>query len=171
MAERLGLDPTYLSQLENSHRNVDDFYLSRAAQVVEDFEKTNKVKGDVLREETPPALITSDLVDRIRGYINRVIHEYGTDQDRLSWILIELTRHFPLPARTQPAPSSESLYSAAARFSSAAEKALELERPGHSRSPAVDVPIEQKSEPSPGGATESKGKQSPPGPAPKSHKL
>lgn len=38
MAERLELDPTYLSQLENGSRPVDEWYLQKAQQI---FEKSN----------------------------------------------------------------------------------------------------------------------------------
>ncbi len=170
MADSLGLDPTYLSQLENAHRNVDDFYLSRATQLVRDFEKANKVKDHSLQEEGEAYGIS--MVDRIRDYTNRVIHEYGTDPDRLAWIYVEMTRHFPLPAPKRQVPlSSESLSESAGQFSAAAERALELEHQSHSRSPGAGAPSERKHEPSHGAAPESKGRQSPPARVPKQHKV
>jgi transcriptional regulator with XRE-family HTH domain len=45
MAQKLNLDPTYLSQLENGQREVDEFYVQRAEELVREFENANKAKG------------------------------------------------------------------------------------------------------------------------------
>jgi ribosome-binding protein aMBF1 (putative translation factor) len=41
MAEKLNLDSTYLSQLENGRREVDEFHVQRAEGFVHDLENAN----------------------------------------------------------------------------------------------------------------------------------
>lgn len=44
MAQRLNLDSTYLSQLENGRREVDEFYVQRAEEMAREFENVNRPK-------------------------------------------------------------------------------------------------------------------------------
>src|SRR5579862_3632078 len=51
MAEKLNLDSTYISQLENGRREVDEFYVRRAEEMAEEHENKLKAAPDVMREE------------------------------------------------------------------------------------------------------------------------
>src|SRR5215469_17271438 len=48
MAEALGLDPSYLSQLENGRRKLDDWYLKKAGEF--EKSKTTSIFGNVTPE-------------------------------------------------------------------------------------------------------------------------
>lgn len=50
MADRLNIDPTYLSQLETGARNVDDWYLDEVNRLLE---KSNNVKETEALQERP----------------------------------------------------------------------------------------------------------------------
>jgi transcriptional regulator with XRE-family HTH domain len=41
MAKEISLDPLYLGQLENSQREVDEYFIRRAEELVRAFEKPN----------------------------------------------------------------------------------------------------------------------------------
>lgn len=108
MAEKLGLDPTYVSQLEKGRRNVDEFYLKRVEEIEGEFNKSNKVK-----EGTTP-YTTTDIRGECHLYLERVMDSCGGDQHRLSWIYIELTKRFPLPNSSSASAAIELLDEAVA---------------------------------------------------------
>jgi len=99
MAEALNLDPTYLSQLENGRREVDDYYLNRAAE----FEKEKEVKGGALREQALSYRIHSgtasaaDVVKRsCLEYLREFLETCGDDPAKVGWTQVELREKFPL---------------------------------------------------------------------------
>ncbi len=91
MAQALNLDPTYLSQLENGHRAVDERYVEKALGI----EKSNKVKAQEAAA-SPTRYIEQTIFERCHQYLTRVLEECHHDEDRLRWTFIELQRHFPL---------------------------------------------------------------------------
>jgi transcriptional regulator with XRE-family HTH domain len=94
MAQKLNLDPTYLSQLENGRREVDEFYVQRAEELVREFENANRVKApaagirDSSDEET---LSRENCLQYFKTFL-----ETCTDAAKLGWTAIELKQHFPL---------------------------------------------------------------------------
>jgi transcriptional regulator with XRE-family HTH domain len=167
MAEALGLDPTYLSQLENGRRDVDDFYVQRARAVAEEFEKSKRVKAG---EEDEPAQGARHIRERCHGHLDRVLDECKGDHDQLAWTFVELKKRFPLRVirepDTKPGGLSSISPSEAEASVAGAETAIELERRGSSPKRATGEPSEHKSEPSRGALPESKDKPMPPKPAP-----
>jgi DNA-binding transcriptional regulator YdaS (Cro superfamily) len=91
MAERLGLDPTYLSQLENGARPVDPWYIQRAEEIESAFGKAKEVK-----ETAPAGFDSSGVRERAHAYLDRVLDACDADEDKLRWTLVELQRRFPL---------------------------------------------------------------------------
>lgn len=95
MAKAMNLDKSYLSQLENGHRWVDSFYVNRAAEI----EKSNIVNAQQAKDA--PAHYGHDSIqERCHQHLRKVLEQYGHDEVRLSWVLVELQRHFPLTAQT-----------------------------------------------------------------------
>jgi transcriptional regulator with XRE-family HTH domain len=167
MAKALGLDFTYLSQLENGKRDLDDWYLQRANEIALEVEKSKNVKGEASREE-------SELRAKCHAYLDETLDACRGDLDQVTWTYVELQRRFP---RTQPATRPEnpayrpfnSVSAAEAEESAAAsERALEVqEGRGSQPSGGAGEPSGHKSQPSCGTSPESRGKKSPLGPAPK----
>ena len=94
MAQKLNLDSTYLSQLENGRREVDEFYVQRAEELAREFENANKSKGasEEIRESmgrTEPA--HESCMEYFRKFL-----ETCTDAAKLGWTAVELKDHFPL---------------------------------------------------------------------------
>jgi len=94
MAAKLNLDSTYLSQLENGRREVDEFYVQRAEELAREFENANKFKAaaSALNE-------ASDQIEPTREsclqYLKHFL-ETCTDAAKLGWTAVELKEHFPL---------------------------------------------------------------------------
>lgn len=88
MAEALGLDPSYLSQLENGRRKLDDWYLKKASE----FEK-NKL--------AVPFVATSDsyslqsTAESCLAYLQQFLTTCK-DPAKIVWTYVELQEHFPL---------------------------------------------------------------------------
>jgi len=94
MAQRLNLDSTYLSQLENGRREVDEFYVQRADELVREFENANKLKisTEAIRESLGQAVPSPE---SCLQYLQLFL-ETCTDAAKLGWTAIELKEHFPL---------------------------------------------------------------------------
>jgi len=123
MAAKLNLDSTYLSQLENGRREVDEFYVQRAEELAREFENTNKFKAaaSALNE-------ASDQIEPTRESCLQYLKQFldtCTDAAKLGWTAIELKDHFPLDKWT---PISSVPDAVAAQ---AAKRALaEVQTPG-----------------------------------------
>jgi|GEM_PF-3428378 len=94
MAEKLNLDSSYLSQLENGRREVDEFYVNRAEELAREFENAHKRRNDadVILESTGGLAPTRE---SCLHYLQRFL-ETCTDPAKLGWTAIELKEHFPL---------------------------------------------------------------------------
>lgn len=94
MAEKLNLDATYLSQLENGRREVDEFYVRWAEELAAEHERINKLKTQIepLRDTAAESHPTSK---SCLEYFARFL-ETCTDATKLGWTLVELREHFPL---------------------------------------------------------------------------
>ena len=94
MAQKLNLDSTYLSQLENGRREVDEFYVQRAEELAREFENANKFKAatDEIRESIAQGAPSRE---SCLEYF-KVFLETCTDAAKLGWTLVELKQHFPL---------------------------------------------------------------------------
>jgi len=84
MADALGLDSTYLSQLENGRREVDEWYLKRATE----FEKSNEVNPLHDADFKPSA-------EACMAYLKSFL-ETCNDPAKIGWTYIELREHFPM---------------------------------------------------------------------------
>jgi transcriptional regulator with XRE-family HTH domain len=94
MAEKLNLDSSYLSLLENGRREVDEFYVQRAEELAREFERVNqfKVSSDAVRASSGDAAPTREsCVQYLERFLNAC-----TDAAKLGWTLVELREHFPL---------------------------------------------------------------------------
>jgi len=91
MAQKLNLDPTYLSQLENGRREVDEFYVNRAEELAREFENAHKLKAsaEAIFETGQPTR------ESCLRYLQQFL-ETCTDAAKLGWTAIELKEHFPL---------------------------------------------------------------------------
>jgi transcriptional regulator with XRE-family HTH domain len=94
MAQKLNLDSTYLSQLENGRREVDEFYVQRADELAREFEKADKLKvsAEAIREsmgQAPPS--PEGCLQYLQLFLETCI-----DAAKLGWTAIELKEHFPL---------------------------------------------------------------------------
>jgi transcriptional regulator with XRE-family HTH domain len=94
MAQKLNLDSTYLSQLENGRREVDEFYVQRAEEMAREFDHANKFKAvtEEIRESIAQAAPSRE---SCLEYF-RIFLETCTDAARLGWTAVELKQHFPL---------------------------------------------------------------------------
>jgi transcriptional regulator with XRE-family HTH domain len=94
MAQKLNLDSTYLSQLENGRREVDEFYVQRAEELAREFEGANKFRGasGEIRESIAQAGPSREsCLEYFRMFL-----ETCTDAAKLGWTAVELKQHFPL---------------------------------------------------------------------------
>lgn len=112
MAEALGLDASYLSQLENGRRKLDDWYLKKAGE----FEKGKATK--IYDKTTPEAYSMQTSAESCIAYLTRFL---GTCKEpaHVVWTYVELQQRFPLEKWTTPEPEISS-----SQPSAAAEKAL-----------------------------------------------
>jgi len=94
MAQKLNLDSSYLSQLENGRREVDEFYVNRAEELAREFERVNKPRAsaEAIRESAGEPAPTRE---SCLQYLQRFL-ETCTDAAKLGWTAIELREHFPL---------------------------------------------------------------------------
>jgi transcriptional regulator with XRE-family HTH domain len=93
MAQKLNLDSTYLSQLENGRREVDEFYVQRAEELAREFENANKLKDATgeIRESGAQASGRESCLEYFRQFLATC-----TDAAKLGWTAVELKQHFPL---------------------------------------------------------------------------
>jgi transcriptional regulator with XRE-family HTH domain len=92
MAEKLNLDSTYLSQLENGRREVDEFYVERAEVWAKEFGNASRIEPAVFSEDAAQIMPTRE------GCL-RHFHRFlatCTDAAKLGWTAVELKQHFPL---------------------------------------------------------------------------
>jgi transcriptional regulator with XRE-family HTH domain len=82
MADALGLDPSYLSQLENGIRPVDEWYVVKAAELAKAIEVKNA-------NNLP-------LAQACEEHMRAFITACSGDVARLGWTITELKKHFPL---------------------------------------------------------------------------
>jgi transcriptional regulator with XRE-family HTH domain len=94
MAQKLNLDSSYLSQLENGRREVDEFYVNRAEELAREFENAPKLTAatEAIFESTDQPAPTRESCLR---YLQQFL-ETCTDAAKLGWTAIELKEHFPL---------------------------------------------------------------------------
>lgn len=108
MAEALGLDPSYLSQLENGRRKLDDWYLKKAGE----FEKTKT--GHIFGAVTPESYSLQSTAESCLAYLTQFLATCK-DPAKIVWTYVELQEHFPLDKWVEP----EEEISSKAPFSSA----------------------------------------------------
>lgn len=83
MATALGLDPSYLSQLENAVRPVDEWYVSRAAEIAKSIE--SKIAGS-----------SAPMGQACEEHLRAFLATCGEDVARLGWTLTVLKETLPL---------------------------------------------------------------------------
>jgi transcriptional regulator with XRE-family HTH domain len=108
MAEALGLDASYLSQLENGRRKLDDWYLKKAGE----FEKGKSTK--IYDKSTPESYSMQTSAESCLAYLTRFLATCK-EPAQVVWTFVELQQRFPLEKWTAPEPeiSSEQISSAA----------------------------------------------------------
>ena len=89
MAEALGLDPSYLSQLENGRRKLDDWYLKKASE----FEKNKAVAP--LNSAVSDSYSLQSTADSCIAYLQQFLTTCK-DPAKIVWTYVELQEHFPL---------------------------------------------------------------------------
>jgi DNA-binding XRE family transcriptional regulator len=110
MAEALGLDASYLSQLENGRRKLDDWYLKKAGE----FEKGKTTK--IYDKSTPEAYSMQTSAESCIAYLTRFLATCK-EPAHVVWTYVELQQRFPLDKWTAPEAEISS-----AQPSSAADK-------------------------------------------------
>src|SRR6185312_14839403 len=162
MAQKLNLDSTYLSQLENGRREVDEFYVQRADELAREFENANKLlaSAEAIRESLDQATPSREACLQ---YL-RLFLETCTDAAKLGWTAVELKEHFPLDKWMQ-LNSSPDAVAAQAATRAVAEVQNRGVVYGHSRK-AASTSGKISSRASRAGAA-SGGPPTPPKPAPK----
>jgi transcriptional regulator with XRE-family HTH domain len=115
MAKELGLNRSYLSQLENGARTIQPWVIKRLEEVElgadKGIAKIRSALKDALQgygELTPStAAMARACMEYMAGFLERT----GQDVVRLAWALDELHRRFPLdkwePRETAPAAGFE----------------------------------------------------------------
>src|SRR5580692_3128962 len=101
MAEALGLDPSYLSQLENGRRKLDDWYLKKAGE----FEKGKSTK--IYDKSTPEAYSMQTSAESCLAYLTRFLATCK-EPAQVVWTFVELQQRFPLEKWTAPEPEISS---------------------------------------------------------------
>ena len=96
MAEALGLDPSYLSQLENGRRKLDDWYLKKAGE----FEKTKTT--NIFGSVTPESFSLQSTAEACISYLTQFLATCK-DPAKVVWTYVELQEHFPLAKWTEQA--------------------------------------------------------------------
>lgn len=102
MARAIGLDPSYLSQFENGHRDIDDYYVGKAREI-----EKSKAVNDRSRAESGTRYSDDAIQERCHKYLAAVLKACRGDEDRLRWTYVELKRHFPINSTSRS--DSESL--------------------------------------------------------------
>jgi DNA-binding XRE family transcriptional regulator len=120
MAEALGLDPSYLSQLENGRRKLDDWYLKKASE----FEKSKS--GGIISSVSTEAYSLDSTADSCMAYLRQFLTTCK-DPAKIVWTYVELQEHFPLDkwAETEEDLNSKATYASAM---SATKPAVSLDR-------------------------------------------
>lgn len=95
MAEALGLDPSYLSQLENGRRKLDDWYLKKAGE----FEKTKS--SNIFGSVTPESFSMQSTAESCMAYLKQFLATCK-DPAKIVWTYVELQQHFPLDKWSDP---------------------------------------------------------------------
>lgn len=95
MAEALGLDPSYLSQLENGRRKLDDWYLKKASE----FERS-KATGPLVGDSADAHSVESTAESCV-AYLRQFLTTCK-DPAKVVWTYVELQEHFPLDKWTDP---------------------------------------------------------------------
>ena len=124
MAEALGLDPSYLSQLENGRRKLDDWYLKKAGE----FEK-NKAAGILSASADSESYSLQSTAESCIAYLRQFLTTCK-DPAKIVWTYVELQEHFPLDKWVEPEPDlSSKVPFAAAMTASKPASATNLDRP------------------------------------------
>ena len=89
MAEALGLDPSYLSQLENGRRKLDDWYLKKAGE----FEQSKS--ANIFGSVTPESYSLQSSAESCITYLKQFLATCK-DPAKIVWTYVELQEHFPL---------------------------------------------------------------------------
>jgi len=89
MAEALGLDPSYLSQLENGRRKLDDWYLKKATE----FERSKS--GAIISTVSAEAYSLESTAESCVAYLRQFLTTCK-DPAKIVWTYVELQEHFPL---------------------------------------------------------------------------
>ena len=89
MAEALGLDASYLSQLENGRRKVGDWYLKKAGE----FERSKT--PNILANVTAESYSMQTSAEACIAYFTRFLATC-TDPAKIVWAYVELQQRFPL---------------------------------------------------------------------------
>lgn len=105
LSAALELDPTYLSQLENGRKPLDDSYLRKARDIKANIENAKKVKGVYGEGGAPPGVAMKDepgFQTQLRVKCHRHIDQYldGCDREQMAWALVELKRRFPVDSNS-----------------------------------------------------------------------
>lgn len=95
MADALGLDPSYLSQLENGRRKLDDWYLKKAGE----FEKTKAT--DIFGRVTPESFSLQSTAESCVAYLKQFLSNCK-EPAKIVWTYVELQEHFPLDKWSNP---------------------------------------------------------------------
>jgi transcriptional regulator with XRE-family HTH domain len=74
----------------------------------------------------------SDARGKIHKYLDLVLDQFGEDVDRISWLFVELQKHFPIKGKSGGSSASSSASSQP--WASAAEEALAMEHRIRARS-------------------------------------
>lgn len=96
MAEALGLDPSYLSQLENGRRKLDDWYLKKAGE----FEKTKT--ANIFGSVPPESYSMESTAESCLAYLKQFLATCK-EPAKVVWTYVELQQHFPLDKWAEPA--------------------------------------------------------------------
>lgn len=98
LAKCLNLDPTYLSQLENAHRKIDDFYVEKVKELVEQKKlgKSNPREpqlDDLIQVKSGDRLVAAKrkCLEYLREYLSTC-----AKADQIGWTSVELRERFPL---------------------------------------------------------------------------
>jgi transcriptional regulator with XRE-family HTH domain len=95
MADALGLDPSYLSQLENGRRKLDDWYLKKAGE----FEKTKTT--NIFGSVAPESYALQSTAESCIAYLKQFLATCK-EPAKVVWTYVELQEHFPLDKWTNP---------------------------------------------------------------------
>jgi len=164
MAQELNLTRSYVSELENNRKTIQEWVMQRLDILAKRpvSMRGPGVENPTLQEGSaePPT------DDDCRAYLDLFLERCGGRPDRLGWTYITLKETFPLNKWEQIAAASSGFSSIspsqAAESVSAAERAVDYERRSRSRSRGAGEPSERKSAPSPGASPGAKGPPTPP---------